>query len=147
MKTYSQKPTEVTREWFIVDATGIPLGRLTVEVAKKLTGKQKPTYTPHIDGGDYVVVINAKQVKATGDKRRSKVYYRHSGYPGSTKATTLEQQLEKDPTEVIKKAVYGMIPKNKLREERMKRLKVYTEAEHAHDPQKPKELSLKKGEK
>jgi large subunit ribosomal protein L13 len=145
MKTYSQKPTEVSREWFVVDAANVPLGRLTTLVAQKLTGKQKPTYTPHIDGGDYVIVINAKLVKATGDKRRGKVYYRHSGYPGSIKATTLEQQLEKDSTKVIEKAVYGMLPKNKLRDGRMERLKVYSDSDHSHEAQKPKKLSLTKG--
>lgn len=147
MKTYSQKPADVTRDWYVVDASEAPLGRLATEVSQLLAGKQKPTFTPHVDGGDYVVVINAKSVKVTGDKYKNKIYYSHSGYPGSIKGITLQQQLDKNAATVIEKAVYGMLPKNKLRDERMKRLKVYETAEHAHTPQKPKELSLKEGKK
>lgn len=147
MKTFSQKPADVARDWYVVDASEVTLGRLSTEVSRLINGKQKPTFTPHVDGGDYVVVINAKQVKVTGDKKLNKVYYSHSGYPGSIKGITLEQQLAKNPAKVIEKAVYGMLPKNKLRDDRMKRLKVYDNAEHSHTAQKPTTISLKKGKK
>lgn len=144
MKTYSQKPADVTRVWYEVDASELTLGRIAVEVAKLLTGKHKPSYTPHVDGGDYVVVTNAKSIQVTGKKMTDKTYYRHSGYPGSIRATSLEELLAKDPTQAIEKAVFGMLPKNKLRDGRMQRLKVFAEAEHTHAPQKPKKISLKK---
>lgn len=135
MKTYSQKTAEVTREWHVVDVKDQVLGRIATKIAEKLIGKYKPTYTPHIDGGDYVVVINAAEVAVTGNKAASKKYYRHSGYPGSLKEKTFGELIELYPTRVIEKAVYNMLPKNKLRDPRMKRLKIYAGAEHKHHSQ------------
>ena len=140
MKTYSQKASEIKREWWLIDASTMPLGKLAVVIADKLMGKSKVTYTPHIDNGDYVVVINAKDVVVTGDKMVQKKYYRHSGYPGGLKELKLEEVLEKDPSRVIAQAVKGMMPKNKLAAERMKRLRVFAGAEHAHMAQNPKEI-------
>jgi large subunit ribosomal protein L13 len=140
MKTYSQKASEIKREWWLIDASTMPLGKLAVVIADKLMGKSKVTYTPHIDNGDYVVVINAKDVVVTGDKMVQKKYYRHSGYPGGLKELKLEEVLEKDPSRVIAQAVKGMMPKNKLAAERMKRLRVFAGAEHAHTAQNPKEI-------
>lgn len=142
LKTYSAKPTEVTREWYVVDAAGQTLGRLATQVATKLSGKDKPMYTSHIDCGDFVVVINSDQLVVTGNKLLDKKYYRHSGYPGGIKEITLEAQMAKDSTKVIENAVAGMLAKNKLRDERMKRLKVYATEQHPHAPQQPKELKL-----
>lgn len=140
MKTYSQKASEISRDWYIVDASTMPLGKLAVIIADKLMGKSKVTYTPHIDNGDYVVVINAKEVVVTGDKMVQKKYYRHSGYPGGLKELKLEEVIEKDPTRVVREAVKGMLPKNKLAADRMKRLRVFAGAEHAHEAQSPKEI-------
>ena len=140
MKTYSQKAKEVEREWWIIDASTLPLGKLAVVIADKLMGKSKVTYTPHIDGGDYVVVINAKDLKVTGEKMLDKKYYRHSGFPGALKELRLEEVVEKDPTFAIKAAVKGMLPKNKLAADRMARLRVFAGAEHAHTAQNPKEI-------
>ncbi len=140
MKTYSQKASEIKREWWIVDASTLPLGKLSVIIADKLMGKSKVTYTPHIDNGDYVVVINAKNLVVTGDKMLQKKYYRHSGFPGGLKELRLEEVVEKDPTKAIEAAVKGMLPKNKLAAERMKRLRVFEGAEHAHAAQNPKEI-------
>ncbi|MBR3172784.1 50S ribosomal protein L13 [Candidatus Saccharibacteria bacterium] len=140
MKTYSQKASEIKREWWIIDAGTMPLGKLAVVIADKLMGKSKITYTPHIDNGDYVVVINAKNVVVTGDKMLQKKYYRHSGYPGGLKELKLEEVLEKDPSRVICEAVKGMLPKNKLAADRLKRLRVFAGAEHAHTAQNPKEI-------
>ena len=140
MKTYSQKGSEISREWWIIDAKSMPLGKLAVVIADKLMGKSKVTYTPHIDNGDYVVVINAKELVVTGDKMVQKKYYRHSGYPGGIKELKLEEVLEKDPARAINEAVKGMLPKNKLSAERMKRLRVFAGAEHAHIAQNPKEI-------
>ena len=140
MKTYSQKQSEVKREWWLIDASTMPLGKLAVVIADKLSGKSKVTYTPHIDNGDYVVVINAKEVKVTGNKMVDKKYYRHSGYPGGLKELKLEEVLEKDPARVVTSAVKGMLPKNKLAAERLKRLRVFAGAEHAHTAQNPKEI-------
>ena len=142
LKTYSAKPTEVTRDWYVVDASGQTLGRLATQVATKLTGKDKPMYTSHIDCGDFIVVINSGKLVVTGNKLLDKKYYRHSGYPGGIKEITLEAQMAKDSTKVIENAVAGMLPKNKLRDERMKRLKVYATDQHPHAPQQPKELKL-----
>ncbi len=147
MKTYSQKPADVTRDWFLVDASEAPLGRVATEIAKLLSGKQKPSFTPHTDGGDYVVVVNAENVQVTGDKKTKKVYYRHSGYPGSIRETTLDELLVKNPAKAVEKAVFGMLPKNKLRDERMKRLKVYATDQHNHEAQKPVKLPLNKESK
>ena len=144
MKTYSAKPTDVIRDWYVVDASDAPLGRLATQIATLLTGKQKPQFTKHIDCGDYVVVINADNLVTTGDKGTKKVYYRHSGFPGGLKETTLDEQLAKDSTEVIVHAVRGMLPVNKLRDGRLARLKVYAGTEHQHEAQKPKTISLKK---
>lgn len=140
MKTYSQKASEINREWWVIDAASMPLGKLAVVIADKLMGKSKVTYTPHIDNGDYVVVINAKQIKVTGDKMVQKKYYRHSGFPGGLKELKLEEMIEKYPERAIEAAVKGMLPKNKLAAERLKRLRVFDGAEHTHTAQNPKEI-------
>ena len=140
MKTYSQKSSEIARQWWIIDASTLPLGKLAVVIADKLMGKSKVTYTPHTDNGDYVVVVNAKNIKVTGDKMTDKHYYRHSGFPGGLTDLTLAEIIEKDPTLAVKKAVAGMLPKNKLQAERMKRLRVFAGAEHSHTAQTPKEI-------
>jgi len=124
-KTFSQKPADVTREWYLVDATELPLGRIATIVADKLIGKSKPTYTPHVDAGDYAVVINAEKLVVTGNKETGKIYYRHSGFPGGIKDATLAEVREKFPERIIEKAVQGMLPKNKLSAERIARLKVF----------------------
>jgi large subunit ribosomal protein L13 len=142
-KTFSQKQSEVTRRWILIDAASAPLGRVSTEIAKYLIGKYKPSYTPHIDGGDYVVVINAKDTVVTGDKETGKIYYRHSGFPGGIKDATLKEVREKFPERIIEKAVQGMLPKNKLSPERMKRLKVFPGAEHAHTAQTPEKVTIK----
>lgn len=147
MKTYSAKPTDVTRQWYLVDASEASLGRLATQVAQLLTGKGKPMFTSHVDCGDYVVVINAANLVVTGNKPAAKTYYRHSGYPGGLTETTLQEQMEKDPTEVIIHAVRGMLPVNKLRDARLARLKVYADSQHQHSAQQPQPLSLKKGAK
>lgn len=140
MKTYSQKASEIKREWWVIDASSLPLGKLAVVIADKLMGKSKITYTPHIDNGDYVVVINAKNLKVTGDKMIQKKYYRHSGFPGGLTELKLEEVIEKDPAVAIREAVKGMLPKNKLSADRMARLRVFDGAEHAHAAQNPKEI-------
>lgn len=142
-KTYSQKPSEVSRRWILIDAKDLPLGRLSTEISKYLIGKYKPTYTPHIDGGDYVVVINAAEVPVTGNKEEAKIYYRHSGFPGGIKDASLKEVREKFPERIIENAVKGMLPKNKLSPERMKRLKVFPGAEHAHTAQTPEKVEVK----
>ena len=143
MKTYSAKPSEVTRVWYVIDAAEAPLGRVSTKIATLLTGKAKPMFTQHIDCGDYVVVINADQLVATGNKMADKMYYRHSQYPGSLKETNLTDMITKDSTEVIRLAVKGMLPKNKLMDERLKRLKIYKGEEHNHAAQKPVKVSVK----
>ena len=140
MKTYSQKASEIKRDWYLVDASTMPLGKIAVIIADKLMGKSKVTYTPHIDNGDYVVVINAKDVVVTGDKMVQKKYYRHSMYPGGLSELKLEEVIEKDPARVIREAVKGMLPKNKLAADRMKRLRVFASPEHTHEAQNPKEI-------
>ena len=140
MKTYSQKGSEIKREWWVVDASSMPLGKLAVVIADKLMGKSKVTYTPHIDNGDYVVVTNAKNLVVTGDKMLQKKYYRHSGFPGGLTELRLEEVIEKNPAVAINAAVKGMLPKNKLSAERMKRLRIFDGAEHAHAAQNPKEI-------
>ncbi len=142
-KTYSQKPGEITRKWVLIDASEAPLGRVATCIAKYLVGKYKPTYTPHIDAGDYVVVINAKNLVVTGDKETSKTYYRHSGYPGGIRSATLAQKREKDATKVIEAAVKGMLPRNKLTAERLKRLRVFEGEEHTHTAQTPQKVEVK----
>lgn len=140
MKTYSQKSSDIKREWYLVDASTMPLGKLSVIIADKLMGKSKVTYTPHIDNGDYVVVINAKDLKVTGNKMSNKMYHRHSSYPGGLTSLKLEEVIEKDPSVAIKHAVKGMLPKNKLAADRMARLRVFSGAEHSHAAQNPKEI-------
>ena len=140
MKTYSQKASEISREWWLVDASSMPLGKLAVVIADKLMGKSKVTFTPHIDNGDYVVVINAKDLKVTGAKMTDKKYYRHSGFPGGLTELKLEEVLEKDPSLAIREAVKGMLPKNKLAADRLARLRIFAGSEHAHTAQNPKEI-------
>lgn len=144
MKTYTQKPAEVTRRWVVIDAAEAPLGRVATAAAKYLIGKYKPTYTAHVDSGDYVVVVNAGKLVVTGDKLTGKKYYRHSGFPGGIKERTLQEQIDKDPAKVIIDAVRGMLPKNKLIEGRLKRLKVYAGAEHEHAAQQPTKVEVEK---
>jgi large subunit ribosomal protein L13 len=143
MKTYSAKPSDVTRKWYVVDATDASLGRVATQVAQLLTGKGKPQFTHHIDVGDYVIIINAAKTIVTGDKEDKKIYYRHSNYPGGLKSATFREKMEKDPTFAVTNAVRGMLPVNKLRDERLKRLKVYAGSEHQHEAQKPTVISLK----
>lgn len=145
MKTYSAKPSDVTRKWYVVDASEISLGRAATQIATLLTGKGKPQFTQHIDCGDYVIVINADKLVVTGTKLEDKKYYRHTGYPGGIKEVTLADKMAKDSTDVIFKAVRGMLPVNKLRDERLKRLKIYAGTEHNHEAQKPEAFSLKEG--
>lgn len=140
MKTYSQKASEINREWWVIDASTMPLGKLAVVIADKLMGKSKVTYTPHIDNGDYVVVVNAKNLVVTGDKMVQKKYYRHSGFPGGIKELKLEEVIEKDASRAIREAVKGMLPKNKLQADRLERLRIFDSAEHAHAAQNPKEI-------
>ena len=143
MKTYSQKPSEISRRWVLFDASELPLGRLSTMIATHLTGKYKPTYTPHMDGGDYVVVINAEKVVVTGNKETGKIYYRHSGFPGGIKDATLAEVREKYPERIIEKAVQGMLPKNKLSADRMARMRIFAGAEHTHTAQTPKKVEVK----
>lgn len=143
MKTYSAKPTDVQREWLLLDASEAPLGRLATKIATLLTGKHKPMFTQHIDCGDYVVVINAGSLVTTGTKDTDKMYYRHSGFPGNLKEATLKEVMAKDPTKVIELAVKGMLPKNKLVDARLERLKIYVDDQHKHEPQQPKKVSVK----
>ena len=140
MKTYSQKGSEIKREWWVIDASSMPLGKLAVVITDKLMGKSKVTYTPHIDNGDYVVVVNAKNLVVTGDKMVQKKYYRHSGFPGGLTELKLEEVIEKNPAVAITAAVKGMLPKNKLAAERLKRLRIFDGVEHAHTAQNPKEI-------
>jgi len=142
-KTFSLKASEVSHKWVIVDAASAPLGRLSSFVATRLTGKYKPTFTPHMDDGDYVVVINADQLVVTGNKEEDKKYYRHSGYPGALKERTLKEVRELDSTAAITAAVKGMVPKNKLAADRLARLRVFAGSEHPHDPQQPVKLEVK----
>lgn len=143
MKTYSKKASEVNHLWIEVDAASAPLGRLASVVASRLIGKYKPTYTPHIDDGDYVVVINAEKAIVTGDKESGKMYYNYSGYPGGLTEANLAKVRKDNPTRIITDAVAGMLPKNKLQAERMKRLRVFTGESHSHGPQKPVKVEVK----
>lgn len=142
MKTFSAKPAEVTRDWYIIDAEGKTLGRMATEIAHRLRGKHKPEFTPHVDTGDYIVVINAEKIHVTGNKMKQKTYYHHTGYIGNLKSITLEKLLQKAPTRVIEKAVKGMLPKNSLGRAMFKKLKVYAGTEHMHAAQQPKPLEL-----
>jgi large subunit ribosomal protein L13 len=137
MKTYSAKPSEVVRQWYLVDAEAKTLGRLATQIADLLRGKGKPEYTPHIDTGDFVVVVNAEKVRVTGNKLEQKIYYRHSGYPGGLRQRTLAEQLERRPEEVLRKAVKGMLPKNRLANAQIQKLKIYAGPEHPHAAQNP----------
>jgi len=142
-KTYSQKPSEVNRRWILIDAAEAPVGRVATQIATYLTGKYKPTFTAHIDGGDYVVVINAKDAVFTGNKENDKKYYRHSGFPGGIKDATVAEVREKFPERLIEMAVKGMLPKNKLSSERMKRLRVFAGSDHTHTAQTPEKVEVK----
>lgn len=142
MKTYVANPNDRERDWVLIDATGQTLGRLATQIAEILRGKRKPGYTPHVDTGDFVVVINAEKISVTGNKRAEKLYHRHSGFPGGLKSRTLEEMLERRPEEVIRKAVKGMLPKNRLARKQLTKLKVYAGAEHPHEAQKPQTLEI-----
>lgn len=139
MKTYSLKKEEVKRNWFVVDATDKVLGRVATKIADKIRGKDKPTFTPHTDGGDYVIVINAEKIKVTGSKFNNKIYYRHSLYPGGLKSQTFKELNEKNPERIIEEAVKGMLPKNKLGKSIIKKLKVFQGPSHDHESQQPTE--------
>jgi large subunit ribosomal protein L13 len=142
VKTSSAKPHEIERKWFVIDAQGQTLGRLATRVATVLRGKHKPIYTPHIDCGDYVIVINAEKINVTGQKLDQKMYYRHSGYPGGLKQVTLRRQLQTHPERVIEAAVRGMLPKNRLGRKMFRKLKVYDGPDHPHQAQQPEPLDL-----
>jgi large subunit ribosomal protein L13 len=142
MKTFSAKPQTVERDWYVIDADGKTLGRLATDIARRLRGKHKPVYTPHVDTGDYIIVINAEKVAVTGNKRSDKIYYHHTGFPGGIKAISLEKQLIKAPERVIEHAVKGMLPKNPLGRAMYRKLKVYAGAEHRHEAQQPKALEI-----
>ncbi|MHB9112168.1 MAG: 50S ribosomal protein L13 [Thermoleophilia bacterium] len=142
MKTYVAKPSNIERNWLIVDAKDQRLGRLATRIADNLRGKTKPVYTPHIDTGDFVVVINASRIAVTGRKMENKIYYRHTGYPGGLKQRTLAEMMMKKPEEVIRLAVKGMLPKNRLGRAQLKKLKIYAGPEHPHAAQNPEEMQL-----
>ncbi len=142
MKTYSAKPETVERDWYIVDAENKTLGRLSTEIARRLRGKHKPEYTPHVDTGDYIVVINAEKVHVTGNKRKDKMYYHHTGYVGNLKSISFEKLIDKAPERVIEAAVKGMLPKNPLGRAMYKKMKVYAGSEHPHTAQQPKTLEI-----
>ncbi|HAG95733.1 MAG: 50S ribosomal protein L13 [Pseudomonadales bacterium] len=142
MKTFSAKPESVERDWYVVDATDKTLGRLATEIARRLRGKHKPVYTPHVDTGDYIVVINAEKVRVTGNKRTDKMYYRHTEYPGGIKEISFDKLMDRKPEQAIEKAVKGMMPRNPLGRAMLGKLKVYAGAEHPHAAQQPKELAL-----
>ena len=140
--TVSAKASEVDRRWFVVDAEGKSLGRLASQIATILRGKNKPSYTPHCDTGDFVVVVNAAKIRVTGNKLNDKIYYRHSGYPGGLRSRTLAEMLERRPEEVIRKAVKGMLPRNRLSRQQLTKLKVYAGPEHPHEAQMPKQMEV-----
>jgi large subunit ribosomal protein L13 len=144
MKTYNAKPGEIARDWYLVDAEGQTLGRLATRIAETLRGKGKPQYTPHVDTGDFVIVVNAEKISVTGNKLDQKQYYRHSGYPGGLRTRTLREQLDRRPTDVLRIAVKGMLPKNRLAAKQLNKLKIYAGPEHPHDAQAPKPLELEK---
>ncbi len=142
MKTFSAKPAEVKRDWFIVDAADKTLGRLATEVARRLRGKHKPEYTPHVDTGDYIIIINAEKIRVTGNKLANKKYFHHTGYVGHMKSITLDKQLAQHPERVIQHAVKGMLPKNPLGRAMFRKLRVYAGNEHQHEAQQPKTLNI-----
>jgi len=143
MKTWNAKPGEVQRRWYVVDAEGQTLGRLATRIADTLRGKDKPEYTPHVDTGDFVVVVNAEKIAVTGKKLDDKFYYRHSGYPGGLKRRPLRDELQRRPTEVLRKAVKGMLPRNRLARQQLGKLKIYAGPEHPHQAQAPVPLDVK----
>lgn len=142
MKTFSATPQTVKRDWFVIDATDKVLGRLATEVARRLRGKHKAEYTPHVDTGDYIVVVNAEKIRVTGNKENAKTYYNHSGYPGGMKATTLGKMRQSKPERIIETAVKGMLPKNPLGRAMFRKLKVYAGPDHKHDAQQPQTLDF-----
>ena len=142
MKTYVAKPSDRQRDWYVVDAEGQTLGRLATRIADALRGKRKPEYTPHVDTGDFIVVVNAEKIHVTGNKLEQKTYWRHSGYPGGIKSRTLAEMLERRPEEVIRKAVKGMLPRNRLARQQLTKLKVYAGPEHPHAAQQPKPMEI-----
>ena len=143
MRTYQATPQDRERNWYVVDAEGKTLGRLATQIADVLRGKRKPTYTPHVDVGDFVIVVNAEKIVVTGKKREDKLYWRHSGYPGGIKSQSLGDLLERRPEEVIRRAVKGMLPRNRLARQQLRKLKVYAGPEHPHQAQKPEQLDVK----
>jgi large subunit ribosomal protein L13 len=143
MKTYVANPQDRQRDWVVVDATGQTLGRLATQIADVLRGKRKPEYTPHVDTGDFVIVVNADKIVVTGNKLNDKLYHRHSGYPGGLKTRTLQQQLERRPEEVIRKAVKGMLPRNRLARRQITKLKVYAGPDHPHVAQQPQPMEIR----
>lgn len=147
-KTYSPKPSEIERSWWVIDAEDLPLGRLASEVAQILRGKHKPTYAPHMDTGDHVIVVNADKVAVTSDKAQAKIYYRHSGFPGGIKAETFEALRARRPEAIVERAVRGMLPKNKLGRQMARKLKVYAGPDHPHQAQQPeaRDLQIRKVE-
>ena len=142
MKTFTAKPESVQRDWYVVDAAGKTLGRMATEIALRLRGKQKPEYTPHVDTGDYIIVVNADKVTVTGNKAKNKMYYSHSGFPGGIKEITFEKLLEKKPEMVLETAIKGMLPKGPLGRAMFRKLKVYAGAEHQHAAQQPQVLDI-----
>ncbi|MGV6810094.1 MAG: 50S ribosomal protein L13 [bacterium] len=142
MKTFSAKPAEVKRDWYVVDAEGKTLGRLASEVARRLRGKHKPEYTPHVDTGDYIVIVNAAKVRVTGNKTQNKMYYRHTGYIGNMKSNNFAEMIDKHPERVIELAVKGMLPKNPLGRAMYRKMKVYAGSEHQHEAQQPQALEI-----
>lgn len=142
MKTWNAKPGEIDRQWYLVDAEGQTLGRLATQIADTLRGKTKPVYTPHVDTGDFVIVVNAEKIAVTGNKLDQKLYRRHSGYPSGLRTRTLREQLDRQPAEVLRKAVKGMLPRNRLARAQLTKLKIYAGPEHPHTAQSPQPLSL-----
>ncbi|MBA3610155.1 MAG: 50S ribosomal protein L13 [Rubrobacter sp.] len=143
MKSYMARPQEVERKWYVVDAEGQTLGRLATQIARVLRGKNKAQYTPHVDTGDFVVVINADRIEVTGRKAEQKIYYRHTGYPGGLKEVSYERMMDRKPTEIVRKAVWGMMPKSRLARAQFKKLKIYAGPEHPHAAQEPQPLEVK----
>jgi len=142
MKTVSAKKESISQEWFVVDATNKTLGRLSTAIANRLRGKHKPEYTPHVDTGDYIVVVNAEKVRVTGNKKTDKIYHHHTGYPGGIKSITFDKLIDKAPEQVIEKAVKGMMPKNKLSRSMLNKLKIYAGSAHPHSAQQPMPLEI-----
>lgn len=143
MKSYMARPQEVERKWYVIDAEGRTLGRLATEIARLLRGKTKPQYTPHVDTGDFVVVVNADRVNVTGRKAEQKLYRRHTGYPGGLKEVSYERMMDRKPTEIVRKAVYGMMPKTRLARQQFKKLKIYAGPEHLHEAQSPEPYEVR----